>query len=73
MVALPDGEVPLRLTVEGQSYHQYRLSRLVSAKEVDEAIVYAADAPSPAEEALIFHTLYPGVGGVFQIERTARE
>jgi len=63
----PD-DMPATFVHQGREYRRYRLSRLVSEREVDEAYVYAACAVTPADEMLIFHALYPGVGGVFTIE-----
>jgi hypothetical protein len=63
----PD-DMPATFVHEGREYRRYRLSRLVSDREIDEAFVYAACAVTPADEMLIFHALYPGVGGVFTIE-----
>jgi hypothetical protein len=64
----PSDVMPAQFTDQGREYHRYRLSRLVSEREVDESVVYASCAVTPADEMLIFHTLYPGVGGVFLIE-----
>jgi hypothetical protein len=63
----PD-DLPAAFVHQGREYLRYRLSRLVSDREVDETFVYASGAVTPADEMLIFHTLYPGVGGVFTIE-----
>lgn len=67
--------MPPTFVHQGREYHRYRLSRLVSEREVDECIVYASCAVSPADEMLIFHTIYPGKGGVFTIDpaETRRE
>lgn len=61
-------DLPLQFVFQGREYRRYRLSRLVSAREVDESIVYASCVVTPTDEMLIFHTLFPGVGGVFQME-----
>jgi hypothetical protein len=63
----PD-DMPAVFVHQGREYRRYRLSRLVSDREIDESFVYASCAVTPADEMLIFHALYPGVGGVFTIE-----
>lgn len=63
----PD-DMPVTFVHQGREYRRYRLSRLVSDREVDESFVYASCAVTPADEMLIFHAMYPGVGGVFTIE-----
>jgi hypothetical protein len=61
-------DMPATFVHQGREYRRYRLSRLVSDREIDESFVYASCAVTPADEMLIFHALYPGVGGVFTIE-----
>lgn len=65
----PDETIASRFAEPNTVYHCYRVSLLSATRIVDEAIVAATGPLTPAEEFVVFRTLFPDRGGVFQIEK----
>jgi hypothetical protein len=61
-------DLPPTLDIDGDECRRYRISRLVNAHEVEEAVVYCAEPPTPREELELFRTVFPGRGGVFRVD-----
>ena len=65
----PDADLLPRVTRDGSVYRRHLVSVLSSARTVHEAFFYADCNLTPAEEFVVFETLFPNRGGVFQIDR----
>ena len=68
---LPESALLPRITRDGSEYRRHCLAVLSEAKTIHEAVVYSEVSLTPVEEFIVFETLFPNRGGVFQIEPVA--
>lgn len=64
---LPRDALSPEMVHAGRRYLRYRLSLLAAGREVLEAYVYCDSTPAAPDEHVIFRTLFPDRGGVFEL------